>query len=119
VDVKGDKDINQRLLEVRRSLGLSQKEFAEGLKVSRTYQAALEQQGFKINDRIISIICMVYGVNEEWLKTGKGDMFSEKKDMRLERATMEFKKLDVSLQDYILKQMEWLIECQKDKGTKK
>jgi transcriptional regulator with XRE-family HTH domain len=118
VPVKGEKYIKQRLLEVRKALELSQKKFAEGLKIARTYEGMLEQRGFKINDRIVSLICMVYGVNEEWLKTGKGDMFSETKDMRLERVTQEFKKLDVGLQDYILKQIDWLLEFQKDKGIK-
>jgi hypothetical protein len=95
---------------------MSQKVFADGIKVSRTYQGTLEQRGQKINDRIISIICMTYGVNENWLKTGQGEMFEEKKDLRLEQASREFKKLDVLLQDYILKQIDWLLEFQNKKG---
>jgi transcriptional regulator with XRE-family HTH domain len=68
--VKGEQDINQRIFKVRKALGLTQQDFADGIKVSRTYQGALEQKGQKINDRIINIICFTYRVNENWLRTG-------------------------------------------------
>jgi hypothetical protein len=62
---------------------------------------------------------MAYGVDEEWLKTGKGDMFSEKKDMRLEYVNRGFKKLDVRFQEYVVKQIDWFLELQKDIEIKK
>jgi transcriptional regulator with XRE-family HTH domain len=114
--MKGSQDINQRIFAVRKALGLSQKGFAEGIKVSRTYQGTLEQRGQKVNDRIISIICMIYGVNENWLRNGTGEMFIENKDGRLEQVTKEFQKLDVLLQDHILKQIDGLLEFQEKKG---
>jgi transcriptional regulator with XRE-family HTH domain len=114
--VKEDRDINIRILEVRKALGLSQKRFADGIKVSRQYQGFLEQKGQKVNGRIISIICMTYGVNEEWLRTDGGEMFEKKKDLRLERALREFQKLDVFLQDCVLNQIDLLLEYQERKG---
>jgi transcriptional regulator with XRE-family HTH domain len=110
------RNINERILEVRKALGLSQKDFAAGIKVSRTYQSAFEANDRKINDRIILIICTTYGVNETWLRSGTGEMFGKKTNVRLEKAMRKFEKLDILLQDYILKQIDLLLEFQETKG---
>jgi transcriptional regulator with XRE-family HTH domain len=114
--LKAGRNINERILEVRKALGLSQKKFADGIKVSRTYQSAFEVNDRKINDRMISIICMTYGVNETWLRNGTGEMFDTDKNLRVEKAMHDFEKLDILLQDYILKQLEMLLDFQETKG---
>ncbi|GHU97749.1 hypothetical protein FACS189483_04620 [Spirochaetia bacterium] len=107
--------VNSRIVEVRKSLRLPQKEFAEGLKLSRSYQNMLEKWGQPVNDRIISIICMVYRVNETWLREGKGAMFNTESDFRQDKVIREFKKLDVELQDFILQQIDFLVDFQNKK----
>jgi transcriptional regulator with XRE-family HTH domain len=114
--LKAGRNINERILQVRKALKLSQKAFADGLKISREYQSAFENSDRKINDRIILIICTTYGVNEVWLRNGTGEMFGKETNIRLEKAMREFEKLDVFLQDYILKQIGQVLECQKMKG---
>ena len=94
--------ITGRIRALRKALDLSQVAFGEGIKVSRAYTGILEQRGQPVNDRIISIICMVYRVNENWLREGKGDMFDKESDFRQDKVIREFKKLDVELQDFIL-----------------
>jgi transcriptional regulator with XRE-family HTH domain len=95
---------------------MSQKNFAAGIKVSRTYQSAFEANDRKINDRIILIICATYGVNEVWLRNGTGEMFGKVTNVRIEKAMRKFEKLDVLLQDYILKQIDLLLELREKKG---
>jgi transcriptional regulator with XRE-family HTH domain len=112
-------EVNQRILEVRQALGLNQKEFAERIKVSRSYTGVLEATDREINDRIIELICVNCGANEKWLRDGTGKMFKDKQNPRLDRVMRNFEKLDDFLQEYVIKQLDILVECQEQNKTKK
>ena len=107
--------INSRIRELRKALELSQEAFSKGIKVSRAYTGILEQRGQPVNDRIITIICMTYRVNENWLREGKGVMFDRETDFRQDKVVRNFRKLDVELQDFILQQIDYLIDFQDKK----
>ena len=111
--------VNQRILEVRKALGLNQKEFAERIKVSRGYTGVLEATDREINDRIIELVCVNCGVNEKWLREGTGKMFKEKPNPRLDKVMRNFEKLDDYLQEYVIKQLDVLVECQEKNKVKK
>jgi transcriptional regulator with XRE-family HTH domain len=111
--------INRRILEVRRELGLNQKEFAERIKVSRGYTGVLEATNREINDRIIELVCVNCGVNEKWLREGTGKMFKDKHNPRLDKVMRNFEKLDDYLQEYVIKQLDILLECQEKNRVKK
>lgn len=110
-----DHTVNQRISEVRQALGHTQEQFAAGIKISKTYQGHIERNERQVNDRMISSISMTYGVSEEWLKTGTGDMFDKFDDFRLEQITRNFKKLDAKAQEYALKLIDLLVEYEADK----
>jgi transcriptional regulator with XRE-family HTH domain len=107
-----DTEISQRIGEVRKALKLTQQKFADGLKVSKAHAGAMELGTRKVPERIIKMICFTYGVNEKWLKTGKGEMFEKGRDFKLEEVIKNFKKLDEHLQDYVLKQIRLALEYQ-------
>jgi transcriptional regulator with XRE-family HTH domain len=107
-----DGDINRRIGEIRKALGMRQDEFAEAIKVSRSYIGALETSHREINDRIIELICVNCGANEKWLRSGTGKMFRDKHNPRLDRVMRNFEKLDDYLQEYVIKQIDILLECQ-------
>jgi transcriptional regulator with XRE-family HTH domain len=107
-----DAKISRRIGEVRKTLGLTQQKFAEDLKISQTHASALERNSRTIQDRIIKMICFTYGVNEKWLKTGKGEIFEKGRDFKLEEVVNNFKKLDELLQDYVLKQIRLALDYQ-------
>jgi transcriptional regulator with XRE-family HTH domain len=107
-----DAKISRRIGEVRKTLGLTQQKFAENLKISQTHASALERNSRTIQDRIIKMICFTYGVNEKWLKNGKGEMFEKGHDFKLEEVINNFKKLDELLQDYVLKQIRLALDYQ-------
>jgi transcriptional regulator with XRE-family HTH domain len=111
--------INQRILEVRKAMGFNQKEFAQRIKVSRSYVGVLESTEREINDRIVELICLNCAVNENWLRKGTGKMFREKPDPRLDKVIRNFEKLDEHLQDYVIKQLEILLEAQEKSSEKK
>jgi transcriptional regulator with XRE-family HTH domain len=107
-----DTGISQRIGEVRKVLKLTQQKFADGLKISKAHAGAMELGTRKVPERIIKMICFTYGVNEKWLKTGKGEMFEKDRDHKLEEVIKNFKKLDEHLQDYVLKQIRLALEYQ-------
>lgn len=67
--------MKERLKQLRKVLGLNQKEFAEPLNVSHAAVSSYEKGIRSLTDRTISDICRVYNVNETWLRTGIGEMF--------------------------------------------
>jgi transcriptional regulator with XRE-family HTH domain len=105
-----DFGINQRVIQIRKSLQYSQGQFAESLKLSRSFQGGIESNHRKVNDRLVKMICLTYGVNENWLKTGAGEMFDIGNDRKLERIVRNFNKMDELLQDYVMKYLDWLVE---------
>jgi transcriptional regulator with XRE-family HTH domain len=114
------KGINDRLKEIRTVLGLSQREFSKRIYISQSFYGELELGNQVINDRIIHLVSSVFKVNKEWLKFGKGEMFSlELSDIKLERLIEIFNNLDEQLQDYLLLQSDVLLKIQKEKIDKK
>lgn len=68
-------DIHERLKYIRTVLGLSQLDFSEKTKLSRSYISRCENGSLEINDRYISLVCTNLNVNEIWLRTGEGEPF--------------------------------------------
>ena len=104
--------MNQRLKEVRQTLNMSQAKFAKALSMSNGYVAQVELGNTKVNDRIIKLMHFILNVNEEWLRTGKGDMFEEEPNTTLALAVSSFKELKPIYQEYVLKQIDQLLEIQ-------
>jgi hypothetical protein len=72
-----------------------------------------------LNDRIIELICVNCGANEKWLRNGTGKMFKDKHNPRLDKVMRNFEKLDDYLQEYVIKQLDILLECQEKNKAKK
>lgn len=70
--------MNERIKKIRKEVGLTQQEFAEAIKVKRNTVATYEMGRSIPSDAAISLICRAFDVNEEWLRTGEGEMFIEK-----------------------------------------
>lgn len=69
--------MNERIKEIRKKEGLSQQKFADKLGIARGNIAAYEVGKNAPSDAAISLICSKFNVNEEWLRTGNGEMFKE------------------------------------------
>lgn len=67
--------MNERIKAVRTALGLSQQEFAEKIGIKRGAVANYEVGRNEPIDAVVSLICKTYNVNENWLRTGEGEMF--------------------------------------------
>jgi len=104
--------INQRVKELRQTLNLSQAKFAQAIAISNGYIAGIELENRKVNERIVKLICSTYNVSESWLKTGEGEIFDQAPDERLDMAINLFKGLKPEFQDYVLQQIDKLLEIQ-------
>jgi len=60
---------------VRKSLDLTQQEFADRLNVKRNTVATYERGKSNPSDAAVNLICREFNVNEAWLRTGEGEMF--------------------------------------------
>ena len=67
-------NINSRIGILLDKLKITKTAFAESLKVSQQYISKLTKEGNPSN-LLIDDICKKYSVNEEWLRTGRGEMF--------------------------------------------
>lgn len=70
--------MQNRIKEVRKVNGLTQAEFGEKIGVKGNTVTGYETGIRSPSDAIIVSICREFGVNEEWLRTGKGEMFLPK-----------------------------------------
>jgi transcriptional regulator with XRE-family HTH domain len=70
-----DFEINQRILEVRKALKMSQTEFGKEIGVSRGVINNIDLNVVPAKPLLIQQICRAYNVNETWLTTGEGEMF--------------------------------------------
>ena len=70
--------MNERLKELRKILKLTQQEFADRLNIKRGAIANYEIGRNAPIDAVISLICKEFSVNEDWLRTGEGEMFKER-----------------------------------------
>ena len=53
---------------------LTQDKFAVELGVSKNYICQLETGSRDASDSLIKLICVKYGINENWLRNGTGEM---------------------------------------------
>ena len=70
-------EINERLVQLRKSLGLSVRAFADKVNVSGGLISNIENGRRELTDRTILDICREFNVNEKWLRTGEGEMFRD------------------------------------------
>lgn len=76
--------MNFRLLEVRRFLKLNQEEFGKRVELSKPSISALENGTREITDRTVKLICSEFNVNEQWFRTGQGEMFVQSESFSLD-----------------------------------
>lgn len=67
--------IGERIKELRKEVGLSQKAFGEKMGVSRDVVKNMEMNLVETKEHFIKLICSTFGVSEKWLRSGEGDIF--------------------------------------------
>ena len=76
--------MKDRLVEIRKHIGgqkkISQSRFAELLGTTRNAVASYELGKVVPSDTFIQLLCSKFHINEDWLRTGAGDMLLESDD---------------------------------------
>lgn len=70
--------INDRVRLLREELKIGLRAFARQLGYTHATLSTIESGKSVVTDRLIASICAKFNVNEDWLRTGKGDMFLPK-----------------------------------------
>lgn len=70
--------MKDRIKEIRNNQGMSQTDFAKRLLVSRSAVCKMESGENSPSDQTINLICREFNVNEDWLRTGRGEMFKKR-----------------------------------------
>ena len=70
-------DIGFRIKSIRKEEGLNQTEFASKLFISQSYLSGLEKNTLQLTDKLKKLICYEFGINEDWLLFGKGEMYND------------------------------------------
>ena len=67
--------MNTRIKNLRKQLGLTQSEFGEKIGLKGNTITNYENNNRTPSDAVIYSICREFNVNEQWLRSGEGDMF--------------------------------------------
>lgn len=96
--------LNEQLKKVRKALNLTQTKFAKEIGLSQTSLGMIEVGDRKVQDRHIKTICSLFNVNEDWFRTGKGEMFNKKDDDFLAQMTKKYNlsPVEAKIADYCL-----------------
>lgn len=78
---KNDIDLCYRIRELRKAVHMNQTDFGSKIDVAQSYLTNIETARRPVTDKIFKLVCLQPWngkfVNEEWLRTGNGEMFQE------------------------------------------
>ena len=112
INVRGEvgmDSIASRVKYLRQELKLSQKEFGERIGVSQTKIYEIEKNN-RLSNLIKRAICNEFELNEKWLLTGEGDMYSANHNNK------EIELFIASFKDERVKKLILRISTLNDKG---
>ncbi len=75
-------DLGNRIRLLRKRLNLKQTEFANSLSISQSHLSKIESGTENMSDSVIKLISYEFGANEEWIKSGTGEMFKTASSLR-------------------------------------
>lgn len=76
---------NERVKEIRKTLGLTLEKFGERIGVTRGSMSNIENGNRNLTEQMTKSICREFSVDYMWLTTGEGEMFIDTDDDFIER----------------------------------
>jgi transcriptional regulator with XRE-family HTH domain len=103
----------ERIISLRKTLGLTQMEFAEKLGITRSAISLIEIGKNPLREQHIKTISLIFGVDEEWLRSGNGEMFKPEKFPRYDELLDIFRSLSDEMKLLFLDLGRTLLSSQK------
>jgi transcriptional regulator with XRE-family HTH domain len=104
--------IADRIRLLRKTLNLTQAEFAEKIGLKFSALSMIEREQVPITEQNIKLVCFVFNVCEIWLRTGKGDIFMSDSSNLEEELLKLFCQLTPEMQNVILEHVKNLLHIQ-------
>jgi transcriptional regulator with XRE-family HTH domain len=109
--------INERVKLLRKSIGITQTEFANRLRFQPSSVSRLESGENAVTDSTLNLISFTFNANADWLRTGEGDMFaSYDDDIDLPADELEllqnYRPLNASNKDGAMQYIQFLLSQQ-------
>ena len=82
--------MKERIRELRKHLNMTMDEFGAHIGLSKAAISLIESGRNGARDQTIFAICREFGVNEQWLRTGEGEMFEQTRANVLDRLSTEY-----------------------------
>ena len=67
--------MKDRFKDIRKHFALTQEQFAKKINKTSSFVSTVETGRCGLSPATVDTLCSVFGVNEEWLRTGIGEMF--------------------------------------------
>ena len=109
--------MNKRLREVRKALKINQSDFASRIGMAQSGYSQIETGDNALTEQNIKLICLIFSVNETWLRTGEGDMFDSESKAKGEdeQALLHmFRLLSPEMRAFVLKKIDECLELELD-----
>lgn len=81
--------MNNRIKELRKSMNMTQDEFAVRLGLARNSIASYESGRRNPNDAMLKLMCKTFNADYFWLTEGRGEMFRDFPDALIDRLAKE------------------------------
>lgn len=75
---------NERIKELRKSLSLNQEDFGERIGLTKSSVSNIEKGLRNVTEQHIRLLVNAFNVNEQWLRTGEGEMFIQPETFSLD-----------------------------------
>ena len=69
--------MNERIKELRKTLGLTLEKFGERVGVKKSALSLVENGKNNVSEQLFFSICREFNVNDDWLRNGEGEMFNQ------------------------------------------
>ena len=82
--------LGERVRKIRRQMDLTQQDFGKRIGIKSNSVSLIESGSRNASDQVILAICREFKVNEEWLRTGNGEMFNPTPDSELDALAKKY-----------------------------
>jgi transcriptional regulator with XRE-family HTH domain len=103
--------MKHRLKQFRKSIGLTQGEFGNRIGMSDVAISHMESGRTALSNQNLKLISLTFGIREEWLKDGRGEMLDENAQLsEREKHLLElFERLSPKAQQMVVEYVKKLL----------